>query len=56
VAVRLPPFPTMITIVGVAVIYSRTGLISLLHKYTKGIDLISPALTRFATSYLTWDA
>jgi len=34
-------------------IYSRTGLISLLHKYTKGTDLIRPALTRFATSYLT---
>jgi len=34
-------------------IYSRTGLISLLHKYAKGTDLIRPALTRFATSYLT---
>ena len=34
-------------------IYSRTGLISLLHKYSEGKDLIRPANTRFATSYLT---
>jgi len=34
-------------------IYLRIGLISLLHKYTKGIDLIKPANTRFDTSYLT---
>ena len=34
-------------------IYSRTGLISLLHKYSDGRDLIRPANTRFATSYLT---
>jgi len=34
-------------------IYSRTGLISLLHKYNEGKDLIRPANTRFATSYLT---
>jgi len=34
-------------------IYSRTGLISLLHKYTKRIDLIRPANTRFATYYST---
>jgi len=34
-------------------IYSRTSLISLLHKFTKGKDLIRPANTRFATSYLT---
>nr|XP_007147219.1 hypothetical protein PHAVU_006G105700g [Phaseolus vulgaris]ESW19213.1 hypothetical protein PHAVU_006G105700g [Phaseolus vulgaris] len=34
-------------------IYSRTGLISLLHKYSDGKDLIRPANTRFATSYLT---
>jgi len=34
-------------------IYSRSGLISLLHKYTKGTNLIRPTITRFATSYLT---
>jgi len=34
-------------------IYSRTGLISLFHKYTKGIDLIIPTLTHFVTCYLT---
>ena len=34
-------------------IYSRTGLISLLHKYSGGKDLIRQAITRFATSYLT---
>jgi hypothetical protein len=34
-------------------IYSRTALIVLLHHFTKGIDLIRPATTRFATSYLT---
>ncbi|XP_029127873.1 uncharacterized protein LOC109801981 [Cajanus cajan] len=34
-------------------IYGRTSLIVLLHKFTKGSDLIRPGLTRFATSYLT---
>ena len=34
-------------------IYSRTGLISLLHKYSQGKYLIRPTNTRFATSYLT---
>jgi hypothetical protein len=34
-------------------IYSRTGLMSLLHYFTKGGDLIRSAATRFATSYLT---
>ncbi|KAG6506774.1 hypothetical protein ZIOFF_032103 [Zingiber officinale] len=34
-------------------IYSRTALISLLHHFTKEKDLIRPATTRFATSYLT---
>lgn len=34
-------------------IYSRTALICLLHHFTKGKDLIRPAMTRFATSYLT---
>jgi len=34
-------------------IYSRTGLISLLHKYSEGKYLIRPANTRFVTSYLT---
>jgi len=33
-------------------IYSRIGLISLSHKYSEGKDLIRPANTRFATSYL----
>jgi len=35
-------------------IYSKTGFISLLHKYSKGKDLIRPANTRFATSYLSF--
>jgi len=30
-------------------IYSRTGLISLLHKLTKGTDLVRPSNTCFAT-------
>jgi len=34
-------------------IYSRAGLISLMYKYSKGIDLIRPTNTCFATSYLT---
>jgi len=34
-------------------IYSRTSLISVLHHFTKGRDLLRPGLTRFATSYLT---
>jgi len=34
-------------------IYLRIGLISLLHKYSEGKDLIRAANTRFATSYLT---
>ncbi|KAI9091599.1 hypothetical protein K1719_028042 [Acacia pycnantha] len=34
-------------------IYSRTLLITLLQSFTKGKDLIRPAMTRFATSYLT---
>jgi len=33
-------------------IYSRTGFISLLHKYSEGKDLIKPANTRFSTCYL----
>lgn len=34
-------------------IYGRTSLISLLHKFTNDVDLIRPAMTHFATSYLT---
>jgi hypothetical protein len=34
-------------------IYGRTSLISMMHKFTKNVDLIRPSLTRFATSYLT---
>ncbi|KAF7826965.1 SCAN domain-containing protein [Senna tora] len=34
-------------------IYARTMLISILRNFTKGRDLIRPATTRFATSYLT---
>ncbi|XP_052200522.1 uncharacterized protein LOC127806938 [Diospyros lotus] len=34
-------------------IYSRTLLISMLRQFTKGRDLIRPAVTRFATAYLT---
>lgn len=34
-------------------IYSRTSLISLLKTFTKDRDLVRPAMTRFATSYLT---
>ena len=37
----------------IAYIYSRTSLICLLHKHTEGVDLIRPANTHFATSYLT---
>ncbi|XP_058779267.1 uncharacterized protein LOC131653196 [Vicia villosa] len=33
-------------------IYARTGLITLLHHYTAGGELIRPGATRFATSYL----
>jgi hypothetical protein len=34
-------------------IYARMCLASLLHKFTNESDLIRPALTRFAPSYLT---
>lgn len=34
-------------------IYSRSLLISMLRKFTKGQDLIRPGATRFATAYLT---
>ncbi|XP_031372533.1 uncharacterized protein LOC116187749 [Punica granatum] len=34
-------------------IYSRTLLITMLKHFTKGKDLIRPAVTRFATAYLT---
>jgi hypothetical protein len=34
-------------------IYSRTMLICWLKKFTRGKDLIRPAVTRFATAYLT---
>ncbi|XP_038713405.1 uncharacterized protein LOC120007275 [Tripterygium wilfordii] len=34
-------------------IYSRTLLISMLKQFTEGRDLIRPAVTRFATTYLT---
>ncbi|XP_058774187.1 uncharacterized protein LOC131648448 [Vicia villosa] len=34
-------------------IYSKPSLISLLQIHTKGKDLVRPAVTRFATSYLT---
>lgn len=34
-------------------IYSKASLISLLQHFTKGKDLVRPAVTRFATSYLT---
>ncbi|XP_028126839.1 uncharacterized protein LOC114323430 isoform X1 [Camellia sinensis] len=37
----------------VAYIYSRTNLIHWMKEFTKGIELIRPAVTRFATSYLT---
>jgi hypothetical protein len=33
-------------------IYARTGLITLLHHFTEGGELIRPGITRFATSYL----
>ncbi|KAI5411161.1 hypothetical protein KIW84_056341 [Lathyrus oleraceus] len=33
-------------------IYAMTGLITLLHHYTEGSELIRPGITRFATSYL----
>ncbi|KAI5419265.1 hypothetical protein KIW84_043438 [Lathyrus oleraceus] len=33
-------------------IYAMTGLITLLHHYTEGGELIRPGITRFATSYL----
>ncbi|XP_058772114.1 uncharacterized protein LOC131645910 [Vicia villosa] len=33
-------------------IYARTGLITLLHHFTEGGELIRPKITRFATSYL----
>ncbi|XP_025606875.1 uncharacterized protein [Arachis hypogaea] len=36
-------------------IYSRASVIDLLHYFTKGKDLIRPAATRGATSYLTLD-
>jgi hypothetical protein len=34
-------------------IYLRTIFISMLRHFTKGRDLIRPAATRFATTYLT---
>ncbi|KAK2433551.1 hypothetical protein QL285_018808 [Trifolium repens] len=34
-------------------IYSRTMLITMVRKFTNGRDLIRPAMTRFATAYLT---
>ncbi|CAM8959963.1 unnamed protein product [Rhodiola kirilowii] len=34
-------------------IYSRTMLIIVVRKFTNGRDLIRPAMTRFATAYLT---
>ncbi|CAN0904196.1 hypothetical protein LINGRAHAP2_LOCUS22955 [Linum grandiflorum] len=34
-------------------IYGRSMLISILKEFTKGQDLIRPAVTRFATAYLT---
>ncbi|XP_012852896.1 PREDICTED: uncharacterized protein LOC105972480 [Erythranthe guttata] len=34
-------------------IYNRPNLISSMKNYTKGRDLIRPAVTRFATAYLT---
>lgn len=34
-------------------IYSRKFLIALLHHFTKGKDLVKPAVTKSATSYLT---
>jgi len=34
-------------------IYSRTGLVCMLHQFTYGADLIRPATTHFVTSYLT---
>ncbi|XP_027340931.1 uncharacterized protein LOC113854230 [Abrus precatorius] len=34
-------------------IYSSSTLISLLHHFTNGKDLVRPAITRFAASYLT---
>jgi len=34
-------------------IYSRSCLVSLLHHFTKGKDLIRPGVTKFATCYLT---
>ncbi|KAK8926167.1 hypothetical protein KSP39_PZI018649 [Platanthera zijinensis] len=34
-------------------IYSRTSLISILKTFTKDRELVRPAMTRFATSYLT---
>ncbi|XP_028096699.1 uncharacterized protein LOC114296593 [Camellia sinensis] len=37
----------------VAYIYSRTNLIHWMKEFTKDIELIRPAVTRFATSYLT---
>ena len=37
----------------VSYIYSRTNLIHWMKEFTKGTELIRPAVTRFATSYLT---
>lgn len=34
-------------------IYSRTLLLTWMREFTKGRKLIRPAITRFATSYLT---
>ncbi|XP_058770929.1 uncharacterized protein LOC131644443 isoform X2 [Vicia villosa] len=36
-------------------IYSRNSMVSLLHRFTKGMDLVKPSITRCATSYLTLD-
>ncbi|KAI5395052.1 hypothetical protein KIW84_061600 [Lathyrus oleraceus] len=37
-------------------LYSRDSIISLLHSFTKGIDLMKPSITRCITSYLTLDS
>ncbi|XP_058727425.1 uncharacterized protein LOC131598872 [Vicia villosa] len=34
-------------------IYSRASVVSLLHNFTEGVDLVKQAITRCATSYLT---
>ncbi|KAI5386300.1 hypothetical protein KIW84_072730 [Lathyrus oleraceus] len=37
-------------------LYSRDFIISLLHSFTKGIDLMESSITRCTTSYLTLDS